>query len=519
MDDPKNLDHIPKIEEQKKCIEEFAATLRRNAPKRQSSTRFELKTPISEPISIPIPKPIPTPIPKSIPTPIPKSIPIPISTLEPKLPLKSSLKSSLKKSSLKLFEPSLHTSFELSSPTLSKSMRDESTDPCTQYNFFYIRNLSCYIDSLLFSLLHKFENNFILELKQKLELVPKQKHNECKINVIKFIVSFYNQIHDKSQSEKILNSGPFRELLYKCDLQRQTRDIPREFYTSSEQDPHDFFGKILNIIDKSQNKITILKNYTEPIGNRDLIENFRTYSSPEVEQYAYNIVLIYTQSLTSPTIDIGFEQIDRNTFKFSTPSENVEFERATEDYPEIVDFIYENNLIDSNLKKKIKTSHPGLFNFFNDETTKEMRYKLYKLMRNEHTMIYSEEESKVITHYTYRDDLPKLSFTKSTHTTVFKNPVNYFIISIVRETDSLHRNTKFLENLPERIHSYSKTLELVSAIVHYGANLSHGHYVCYFKCGNNWYIMDNTKQNIRNYAPFDIRNREIITRCRMLVYM
>jgi len=395
-------------------------------------------------------------------------------------------------------------------------MRDVSKDPCTQYNFFYIRNLSCYIDSLLFSLLHKFENNFILELKQKLELVPK--HNECKINVIKFIVSFYNQIHDKSQY-KILNSGPFRELLYKCDLQRRTRVIPREFYTDSEQDPHDFFGKILNIIDNFQNKITILKNYTEPRGNRDLIEKFGTYSPPEVEHYAHNIVLIYTQSHTSTIIDIGFEQIDGNTFKFSTPSENVEFERATEDYPEIVDFIYEHNLIDSNLKEKIKTSHPGLFVFFNDETTKNRRYQLYKLMRNEHTMIYSVEENKKIIHYTYRDDLPKLSFTKSTNTTVFKNPVNYFIISIVRETDSLHRNTKFLENLPERIHSYGKTLELVSAIVHYGANQLHGHYVCYFKCGSNWYIMDNTNENITNYAPFNIRNHEIMTRCRMLVYM
>jgi ubiquitin C-terminal hydrolase len=134
-------------------------------------------------------------------------------------------------------------------------------------------------------------------------------------------------------------------------------------------------------------------------------------------------------------------------------------------------------------------------------------------------MIYSEEEHKVIKHYTYRDALPKLTFTKSTNTNVFKNPVNYFIISIVRETDNFNRNTKFLENLPERIHSYGKTLELVSAIVHYGANQLHGHYVCYFKCGSNWYIMDNTNENITNYAPFNIRNHEIMTRCRMLVYM
>ena len=538
-DKVKGQDDKKNVENEQFKLEVKIASLKRVPPKRgmtldslrPSSSRFQLDTPQKTEETARMKDAVPLPnivfkpsISQASSTPLQTSISVaPTQKLEfhvetkPRQISSSIFKPNLSKEPSRLSETKISSSSKSRQAISVASNHDD--DPCKQFNFFKISNLSCYIDSLLFSLLHKLENNFVIDLKRSLQL--ELEHNSvenCKIRVITAIVSFYEQIHDKTHSIKRTLSEPFRELLYECDPQRQTTEIHREFYTNSEQDPHDFFSKILNIIENSQAECTVIKEYTHPIGTKELIETFGEYNT-ENKLKTYNSILIYSQSDKSEVIDIGFEQIDENIFKFTTPVENVEFERATEDYPKIVEFIYNHNLIDSSVIEKFKESDPYLLDFFKPDTDSLVRCALYELMCKKNIMVFSQKENKEIKHYIYNDDLPKLTFTRSTHSTIFNNPLNYFVISITRETDSLHRNTMNLINLPERILSYGKTLELVSAIVHYGVDQSHGHYVCYFKCGNNWYIMDNMQNNITQYATFDIRNPEIMTKCRMLVYM
>jgi ubiquitin C-terminal hydrolase len=134
-------------------------------------------------------------------------------------------------------------------------------------------------------------------------------------------------------------------------------------------------------------------------------------------------------------------------------------------------------------------------------------------------MLFSQESQRMEKHYKYRGDLPKLTFTRSAISKIYSNPINFFVISIARENNDGTKNELELINLPEHIKICGKTLELVSAITHYGKHISTGHYVCYFKCGNHWYIMNNMHDNITQHTAFDIKNREIMSKCRLLIYM
>jgi hypothetical protein len=391
-------------------------------------------------------------------------------------------------------------------------------DLCTQYNFFILSKLSCFIDSLLFSLLHKFDNNFIEDIKRAFTLKD-ESIESCKKRTIDAIISFYNDIHDKTRPFRRLHSRQFRELLYECDTPRQSSKIAKNVYTSTQQDPHDFFGKILNIIQPTECIYYLIKEYSNPRGNAQLLDNFREYKT-DTPLNTYNSILIYPANEESKVIDVGFRQIDDNTFAFITPKENIIFERATWEYENIVEFIHKNNLVDRNIIERIQEYDPQLLDFFKPDIDHKNLIDLYKGIYNAHNIVFSEELGKEIIHYKYREDLPKLTYTKSSLSTIFRNPLNYFVISIARENIDLRTKNKFnLINLPERIRSYDKTLELVSAVVHYGHSLKQGHYVCYFKCNNHWYVMDNFVNNITKYAPFDIRNTEIMSQCRLLIYM
>jgi hypothetical protein len=443
-----------------------------------------------------------------------KKTPLPETTLTSK-ESPSSLLTTLQPSKSKITSISPVKEFRKS--TGHEVSEDDVDDPCTQFNFFLYSNLSCYIDSLLFSLLHKFENNFILELQRLLEFEDHSDEN-CKVKVIRAILSFYQDIHQKTKPIKRTHSAPFRELLYECDTQRQTVDIPKSVYINSQQDPHDFFSKILNIIGHTETDYTVIKKYTHPQGTQALVENFGEYNTI-VNLQTYNSLLIYTQTNESRVIDIGFNQIDENTFAFNTPLENSVFEKATSLYPDVVDFIYNHKLIDSSIIERITENDPDLLDFFKPDIDIEIRCLYYELIYKRHIMVYSAAQNKEVEQFTYQADLPKLTYTKSSNSTIFSNPVNYFVISITRELDTDHRNNYDLINVPERILSHGKTLQLVSAVVHIGSVIEAGHYICYFKCGDHWYIMDNLKSNITQYAPFNIRNSKIMSNCRMLVYM
>lgn len=515
MDKPKDIDKLKianaekKVDEQEKMdikATQKIASLKRIPPKRgtienpikPSLTRFQLDTSIKSVVS---------------------------SSVEPQHVLPSSIYRTTAKTAQIIATPK--SEIISSSPIVNKQTPKivgqsaksmELDDKCTQYNSFVCKNASCYIDSLLFSLLHKFENNFINDL-QHIIISNGLSKESCKFRTANRIIQIYHEIHNKKQPIKKIHSEEFRELLFECDRQRQYSKISKNVYTETQQDPHDFLNKILHIIDLPQCIYSDEKVYSQPKGNSHLISNFRDYS-PETNISTYNSLLIYRANEESTVIDIGFRQIDNNTFAFMTPEEDTEFERATWEYADIVEFIHTHNLIDSNLKDKFHRDAPHLLEFFKPDIEPEKQIELYKEMYNSHIMVFSEKLKRIVEHYLYRDDLPKLTYFRRAHSKVFKNPINYFIISIARENNDLKtKNNLNIINLPEKIQSYDKTLELVSAVVHYGANLYRGHYVCYFKCGLHWYVMDNLSKDITQYEPFDISNHEIMSQCRLLIYM
>jgi len=392
-----------------------------------------------------------------------------------------------------------------------------SDDPCTQYNFFMFDEMSCFIDSLLFGLLHKLENNFIIDLMETRKL-PDTSRENCRNNAIDAIVGLHHYIHDNSQPVKRTMCSEFRELLYKCDTQRETDFIPKSVYTSTQQDPHDFIGKILNIINLPQSNYNETKIYSRPIGDPVLISEFQEYTTNRDINTNHSL-LIYTETATSKVIDIGFTQIDDNTFAFDTPEETIEFEKANGEYPDIIEYIYKNNMIAENVKRNIREHDPDLSEFFNPEIEQKKKISLYQDIYNAHIMLFSQESHRMEKHYKYRGDLPKLTYTRSAISKIYSNPINFFVISIARENNDGTKNELELVNLPECIKISGKTLQLVSAIVHFGQKLLEGHYVCYFKCGNHWYIMNNVRDNITQHARFDIKNREIMSKCRLLIYM
>ena len=139
-------------------------------------------------------------------------------------------------------------------------------------------------------------------------------------------------------------------------------------------------------------------------------------------------------------------------------------------------------MIAENVKRNISENDPDLAEFFNPEIGQRKLISLYKDIYHAHNMVFSQELSKMIKHYKYRDDLPKLTYTRSAISKKFGKPINFFVISIARENNDGTKNELELVNLPESIKISGKTLQLVSAIVHYGEDLSEGHYICYFKC-------------------------------------
>ena len=465
---------------------------------RPSSTRFETNSKQEIPSS-------------SISTPV--TLRVPSSPSVPFVPLRLPISKPVTKPAIPQFR--LFPDLTSVTPKHSVIIKD---DPCTQYNFFNLNNFSCFIDSLLFGLLHKLENNFIIDLLKARELPDTSKEN-CRTTTIDAIVGLHRYIHDKAQPIKKSVTSKFRELLYKCDTQREKFHIPKSVYTSTQQDPHDFIGKILNIINLPQFNYNETKIYTRPTGDPELVREFPEYK-PERNINTNHSLLIYTITKGSSVIDIAFRQIDDNSFAFDTPEEITEFERADGEYPNIIEYIHKNNMIAENVKLNIREHDPDLAEFFNDEKISQKKIiSLYKDIYHAHIMVFSQESRKSKPHYKYRDDLPKLTYTRSAISKIYVEPINFFVISIARENSDGTKNKLELVNLPERIQIAGKTLQLVSAVVHYGMHLSKGHYICYFKCGNHWYIMDNMLSDIRQYAPFDIKNREIMSQCRLLIYM
>lgn len=370
-------------------------------------------------------------------------------------------------------------------------------DECEQLNLFQNKESSCYLDSLVFGLVHIQNNKFIDELKTMTD-----QSETCKNRIINYLINMHTQIHNRSVPVKRILIDDFRQLLYECQSQNDMHD--RKYYISEQQDVNEFVNLILRIIEPIETRFSNVRVFQAPRGNINLLQAYSTYQPDPRIEISYNTHMIYPQTTSTDKIDLRFNQLKdesgNNIFQFLSPNESTDLNIANGDYDFIVDHIYKNNLIDSSIVEKIIEIFPD---FFKQEISIEQRTKIYK-------DIYS----------IFSDSLPELTYTIRQNTIIYNNPVNYFIISIVREINIKGKRNNFkLINVPERIQSYDKTLELVSAIIHHGSGVLGGHYICYFKCGTNWYIMDDVQPSIQKYIPFDITDKEIMTNCRLLIYM
>ena len=453
------------------------------------------------------------------------------STITP--PRQSSIKVSTEESEYKAVSRS-KPQIQLKKPSLSfgilertpQPLHKKSLDPCLNYNYFEWDEMSCYIDSLLFALLHKRQNGFVEQLLH-LKTLPDNSHNGCMTKVIDEILKIYDFIHnDTTELISRMLCTTLRRILYDCS---NMRTIGEHFFMGSQNDVNEFFNIIYDILDIPKNKhdksivfdevslyfdskkIKTIQNYSKPHSesNPVLVESFLEY--PTHRNDKMNPLILFNVLDGETEININIVQ-QEDGFMIQHNPTPISFNRATKDYPDIIDFIRTHNLIDMEIKKQMDS----------DSIIKLDEF-LKGLDPKKQSTLYDELYKK------YSSLLPKLNYTVSQITEIYEAPLDFLLIGIQREfhtgqfTDEgipiYSKNNFPVRGLPDRITTNGgKVLELVSAITHSGS-LGRGHYICYFKCGDNWYIMNDMTDQLTKYKRFDVNDTAIMREARLFVYM
>jgi len=99
-----------------------------------------------------------------------------------------------------------------------------------------------------------------------------------------------------------------------------------------------------------------------------------------------------------------------------------------------------------------------------------------------------------------------------TYSTEDNSPIDSIILNISRFYHHGSKKTNYNVNFPFKIGN----LVLSSIIVHDGRTIEYGHYICYFRVGNDWFLM-NDSQGIKKIENI-IEEKNISSGCSILVY-
>ena len=321
---------------------------------------------------------------------------------------------------------------------------------------------SCFMDSMLWAVLYKIDNPFY-------KYIYDAKFNEnSEADICKnLLLAFYGGIHGGKSSDELKEIiGGIRNLL-KDDMR------------NGQHDTNEFFNELKEILDKDiQKNIKIESTTTKII--QDNNNNNNTEEKKEEVKSETNF-LIANSPIGFP---IGSSYFDTVTFDINDKTITITGPK-----------IQENTIITE--EDKTKPSVKQIDNSGKPYLNKEgQQQESYPTKNTGKTIISSQVTT------TYTSD----------------KKIDYLMIPIGRINEQNNKDKTKIK-ISEKIGE----LSIHSIVVHQGENISGGHYYCYFKVNNMWYLFDDLKHLVENLgvSNFDklLNNKsEINTNCACLFY-
>jgi hypothetical protein len=377
------------------------------------------------------------------------------------------------------------------------SLDRDVKESCRNKNFFRNSHNSCYIDSLLFALLHVKNNGFIKSLRK----IAKQTHKyECSQDVIDNLLVLYNIIHLGRDSGERISPSNIRNVIKNCIRSIIYKSIDKSKYAQKKDKPsldelNSFFsdnkyksnGKL-----KSGSANTYgIKDFSYYYENNS--EKIFNYDQQDVNEI-YSLLIILT-NIPSQKIEQHKIYSKKNCNKSMSKRECNELK----DPYLLSSTIYEDtNIIEGIYAENIEEANPA-----------KMRTLTYNPKKTVDGYFYTEEtsnfdESSFLNIYD-NEDLPKAQRKLIGQYEVYQKrkiykELDFLVINVNRYyTDYVNpQKIKLLYNYNflETINTIKGELHLSSIVIHQGPNINSGHYVCLFKCVGTWYVMDDTDTSI-----------------------
>jgi len=468
------------------------------------------KTPVPRektPVPVPVPKektPVPrekTPVPvpkEKTPVPVPKEkTPVPVPKEKTPVPrektptppvlddedIESVVSSSTSESVDEFDSPpgsvSSNNASDSSVENISKKIEKldlPSTKTCSDKNYFRNEYNSCYIDSLLFALLHVPNNNFVKHLKFEMQR-KSHKLDKCENDVINNVIGLHDSIHYGSAHR--INPEMFRRVIRDC-----IRKIIHSSISSSEPIDKFFREEKYNPDGKLKPEYSI-NNPSMRYRDYYIEDSNRTFmrTQQDVNEHLailFDLVRVSDVATTNsimilsngrfPPVTSQIEKI-RNSVKLDQFTKNKGLSKVSPIY--VLDLMSDVTLHTENMIFTISD-----ISELDDENS-------VRVTCNE---IGKCDDKTVVALYNHK--INKTQYLDTPFLAIRVNRCGY---------DSNGMPTKHKHKI--QWHDTMKTekngiLSLSSIVVHHGNSCNGGHYVCIFKCADYWYVMDDTSNNL-----------------------
>ena len=313
---------------------------------------------------------------------------------------------------------------------------DQRVEPIdyTKKTFEKNKNLSCYINSTLWALLHTTDNPLINKIR-KSELYPnpvqaKENKRECDNTRLKdYLIEYY----DKIQGLRSIGHFPtdnIRKFLQDCSYEFgvSSSKYDRNYWLNQQLDNNEFLRKILDHF------------------------KFKTLESSRFKQIEINIYSNSTDKNAPPTF-IRERELD-------------------EELP-----IYQWNVGSMNELSIINV---------------DPKFKLNG--KNNDFMIVGSDEVLDQGILLYVDGMDVV-YNNSRHNVLFRNP-DMLIITLNRTQFDKHTFKETKNTSAINIDFNINHLNLKSIVVHHGINIKSGHFIVYVNNGNKWFLVDDISTKI-----------------------
>ena len=323
------------------------------------------------------------------------------------------------------------------------------------------RNFSCYLNSTLFGLFHKKDNPMINMIKVsdvKLNQVMKTEGlSKCNNMLLKTdLIEYYRKMHNEIQHPFPTNK--IRQFFQECLYTNRNIKYSRNYWTNNQLDNTEFLYILLNLF------------------------NFKPHNN--------GFALFTSQQITNPVNPANPPIIIRepNLVK------DAEYPIYTMDI-KVMNRLTIDNIQRGTEIENIKVPINNGFIIQGVDIHHDQKNLIIQMLPD-----FSDAEYR-----TRRED------------NIFINP-NMFILNVNRTTQLPNGEFGKCKNAII-IQFQINIFNLCSIVVHHGETLLAGHYTCYFKNDEKWYLMNDLEKTIK---PVDIQNvtimKFITTNCTTLIY-